>query len=316
MKWFLDSLERIFRNWKLKLFFIIIAITFAFIYHSYILSYEIIEIPLSYEINPNLSLLNEIPNSVLLKVKGRPEVLQKISSKDFKAFLDCQSLKEEGSYSIPINVEPLLKDNYGLQYSSEIDKIHLTLEKTKKALVEVIPSFSGSLKEGLGIEDVSLFPKKVIIEGPSSLISLLQQIPIQPIDLSTHQESFSQLVEIDTPFNIKASNKSLISINVTIKAIREFIRLDNVTIGFINLPSGFILNNFQEEGWISSYFIIKDKEDALKSLQNTFLIVDLSEIKSEGVFNLPVQILTKSEKQYISYGPHEVSLSIKKKEEL
>lgn len=315
MKWFLNSTERIFRNWRSKLVFIIIAIIFAFIYQTYILSYKIVEIPLYYEINPNLSLLNEIPNSIPIKVKGRGEILEKISSKDFKATLDSQVITEEGSYSIPINTEFLLKDHREIQYSSEIKRINLTLEKTKKSLVEVIPFFSGHLKEGLEVIDVSLFPKRVIIEGPSSLVNLIQQIPIKPIDLSTHQESFSQLVEVDTPFNLKVSNKSLISVNVTIKAIRESIRLDNVPIGFINLSSKFTIKNFKEEGWITSSFIIKDKEGSLKSLENTYLIVDLSEIEEEGAFNLPVQILTQAEKQYISYGPHEISLVIEIEDE-
>lgn len=314
MKGFLDFLEKVFRNWKTKLFFIFISLIFALVYHTYILSYKIIDIPLFYEINPTLSLLNEVPNTVPLKIKGREEILNQISSKDFKASIDSQNIKEEGFYSLSITIESQLKDTQGLQYSSEISKINLTLEKTKKALIEVVPSFSGSLGDGLEIEEINLFPKRVIIEGPISIVTLLQQIPIKPIDLSIHQESFSQLVEIDTPFNLKTSNKSLISINVNIKTIRESIQFDNIAIEVINLSPSLLIDNFEEEGWFASSFMAKDKDISIESLKDTQLIIDLSQIKGEGSFNLPVQILTKAEKQYLSYGPHEVSLSVKEKQ--
>ncbi|NLY42384.1 MAG: hypothetical protein GX066_00070 [Clostridiaceae bacterium] len=128
-----------------------------------------------------LVILNDINQTLNLKVKGRRKSLAALDKKDIKAFADLRGLNRTGEHSIQVQVEMsaegvsiLEKDPYLLVV--KLDKI---MEVQKP--IEVVSK--GEVKEPYIAMEPKVTPNTVTLKGPSSIISTIDSVRVS-VDLS------------------------------------------------------------------------------------------------------------------------------------
>lgn len=179
------------KNWGLKLFSFLLALILwlTLITPEKVFSDKSLTIPLElHNIPPEMELMERPLATIDVKIRASKSLINDITSANVHAVLNLEkaTLDQEdyplnkSMISIPSGAE--VRDIYPSQVS-------LKLERTKEILLDVQANIIGELKGGLKVENVGIFPPKVLIKGPESKVKDDYKVRTSPIDISTLTET-------------------------------------------------------------------------------------------------------------------------------
>ncbi len=179
------------KNWGLKLFSFLLALILWLILTGpeKVFSEKTLTIPLElHNIPPEMELMEKPLATIDVKIRASKSLVNDITSANVHAVLNLEkaTLDQEdyplnkSTISIPSGAE--VRDIYPSQVS-------LKLERTKEILLDVQANIIGELKGGLKVENVGIFPPKVLIKGPESKFKDDYKVRTSPIDISTLTET-------------------------------------------------------------------------------------------------------------------------------
>jgi YbbR domain-containing protein len=186
-EFFFALVERIFlRDWGTKLIAlgITLAIWFGVNGMRENATVTLKNVPLNLRVSNDMEITNSPNDEVELVIKLNSRDL--VITKDLSAF-------QSGAMAIPLTPETV---NLDLPAELKLEmirpnKIAIKLEKVLEREVEVKPEFEDLLPEGMEIYNKSVFPSKVRVRGPESIVKQLDSISTEKISLGNRKEAFS-----------------------------------------------------------------------------------------------------------------------------
>jgi YbbR domain-containing protein len=192
---------RVFANWPVKMLCFAAAVL-LFIFHNMTnLSERYFTIPLQLRSNPTLSPASEYPLRVRVSLRGDEDKVFSVLEEDITAFADLSRETGEGVFKFPIMIRKRAtgQNSDPIEIRVDPDTITLTLERRMVRNVRVAPIIRILPASGYNLEQYSVFPPAVTVEGPRSRIQKLASIGTDEIDLSGKREAFSMRVRLVKP---------------------------------------------------------------------------------------------------------------------
>lgn len=118
-------------------------------------------------------------DTVQVRVMGRQDRLNALRGSDFKAYVDLSEVSE-GSNQVPVKVELP-----GEVYFSRIEpkNVEVLVNEREGSDMDVDVVTSGTLPEGITIEDMSVSPKSVFVTGDADALENVSKVGVE-VDLS------------------------------------------------------------------------------------------------------------------------------------
>ncbi len=222
------------------------------------------------------SVKEDLPG-VVIKINSTPEKIQKVSAKDFNAYIDLNGLSE-GEHEVKVKVETNLSDVTILKIEPET--INVSLEVAKEKELPIVLDVQG--KPAIGYEVINSYPleNKLIVRGGSNLANAVQVKAVLNLT-GTETEKVERNVDLVVVNNVGEvlENLKLYSEEMTViveisKA--KITKTVNVEPKITELINDLFKGKIQV---VPSQVVVRGSEDALKLLSS----LETEEIKDEEV---------------------------------
>jgi YbbR domain-containing protein len=205
-------------NWGIKLISLGLSLMLWFYVTSKGKTEMTLTVPLELRSIPqNMAVVGPVASSLEVRVQGQERVLRDITTgKKLVGILDL-SMTKEGE-----NVVRLSPDD--ISRPSEVAVTHMSLSEVKVRLEPLIrktfrlkPVVHGVPASGYRLKNIVITPPKISVEGPSSVIKMLDSLQTMPIDIQGAAEDRS----IEPKIDYQGQSVKLIEKNVEVRIIIE-----------------------------------------------------------------------------------------------
>jgi YbbR domain-containing protein len=273
-------------------------------------------VPLRVETDSSLIPASPYPGMIRVGLRGDANTIYPIMEDDIQAYIDLNAYTEPGTYRAPVQIH-----RYGTAIRAEaleisVDPLELTmtLDERISKTVAVQARFRGVVESGYELSSHSLEPSHVAIEGPRSLLTNVDELFTENIELTGRSGDFSAAVRIqnDNPLLVIRGN----GFTEFRGSVREKQRAES----FENLPIGIegLGAQFSGELEISSGSVrIEGGQTIFDRTRNreVRLYVDCSGINAPGDFLLPVLVFFPHLFTIIRQDPQQVIIHILRREQ-
>lgn len=198
---------------------------------------------------------------VTVVIEGNKEEIKNINHGSVKAYIDLTEpiLNQPFKYTvrlsrkeIPDHIEVYLKEK----------SVFLRVEKKIKKEVSIVPNFGGSISTGYFIGNISIDPPNVVISGPESLISKIENINTELISVEGKEDDAEGVIDLLNPkVGLISISKDEVKYNVPIYEAKNVSRTE-LPIQVRNLPDGYQAEIKPET--VSVYVKLKDSINETK----------------------------------------------------
>lgn len=187
-----------------------------------------------------------------VEITSAQSVIDRISS--VKAFVDVEGIEESMTLTdVPVRIY----DNEGNQMNARIEPGTVTVDlevinPSKEVPIDV--TTTGELPDGVRLIETAAQAENVTVYAPSSQLEGIEQVEIEPIDLSEITETTTLEVTLLVPDNATSLSRETIEVTIEVEEETETtlddvdITIDNVTDGlnatFVSPESGQIAVTF------------------------------------------------------------------------
>lgn len=205
-------------NWGIKLISLGLSLMLWFYVTSKGKTEMTLTVPLELRSIPqNMAVVGPVASSMEVRVQGQERVLRDITTgKKLVGILDL-SMTKEGE-----NVVRLSPDD--ISRPSEVAVTHMSLSEVKVRLEPLIrktfrlkPVVHGVPASGYRLKNIVITPPKISVEGPSSVVKMLDSLQTMPIDIQGAAENRS----IEPKIDYQGQSVKLIEKNVEVRIIIE-----------------------------------------------------------------------------------------------
>lgn len=217
-------LRRLFlRNWGLKLFSFLLALILwiTLIPEEKIFSEKSLTVPLELHNLPSDMVIVEKPSAnVDVRIRAPKRLIGQITPSNVHAVLDLQNAR------IDVQDYVLNENMISIPQGAEVrevrpSQVNLKLERTIQALLEVEPTVTGELQEGLGVVKIEVAPSQVLVRGPESKVNQNDKVRTTPVDIT----SFTQSQEVEANLILPnpdlrlASSQTAVRVKIVIQEV-------------------------------------------------------------------------------------------------
>lgn len=203
-----------------------------------------------YMVRNNLQIVNDVNQTVNIKIQGKRYDISRLDTQDFYASVDLSEVTSAGKYNVALEVFAKTNEDYTLlevepkTLSLEIDKI-ITKEFP---ITGTAPDIS--LPEGFYVDDVTTSPETISVTGSASMLDKIERIEAK----STFHGEIMESTQTNSEIIIYGSNGTkivsdklklsteLVTVNIPIFKQKELPL--KVT---INYPAGFDTDSLKYE---------------------------------------------------------------------
>ncbi len=259
-----------------------------------------------------LTIANNIPKIVSIKIKGKYDIIQTIHPRTIFAYIDLKNTIEGKNI---VYVRTKLKKKKNIKIINVVPySVKVYMEKIYRKEVPVAPTIINSPAEGYIKAGESFYPTSVIVEGPKSIVEKMEVIRTKPIDIGGVTGSIYKDVEFDIhDVFVRTVNYNTIKIKINIKENFKTIIYNKFRVVVKNLQEKFIIAN---KDILFVKVKLKGPEERLKhirKLQDVFFI-DLRGIIKAGKYEKKVRYKLPWNCSLIYFKPKVIKLNIIKKE--
>uniref|UniRef100_A0A7C3I7R9 YbbR-like domain-containing protein n=1 Tax=Gracilinema caldarium TaxID=215591 RepID=A0A7C3I7R9_9SPIR len=312
--WKYDKLlDRLISNWPAKVLSLVIAILLSMFHKISILEERYFSVPLKIETSGDLLPSGPYPKVVRLTLKGEANALYPIQESDIEAYADLTKYTSPGIYRVPIQVQKKGSAVGITNLEIQVDPLELMipLDHSLTKQVPVTPSFRGYLESGYELSNYSLEPNQVTIYGPVNIVSNINDVTTDYIELTGRKENFSVVTKIVNKESlIKIEGPLTVTFSATIQqsiVIRTFEKLPIIVSG---LKSGLLARPQINFGTVKLQGSQLDLD--AYTPDSSLLSLDCSEIDKEGTYLLPLIVTAPKNFIVLRYEPLEIPVEIVK----
>jgi YbbR domain-containing protein len=217
-------LRRLFlRNWGLKLFSFLLALILwlALIPEEKIFSEKNLTVTLElHNLPSDMVIVEKPPADVDVKIRAPKRLIGQITPSNVHAVLDLRNAR------IDVQDYALNESMISIPQGAEVKEVRpsqvsLKLERTIQAMLEVEPTITGELQEGLGVVKIEVVPSQVLVRGPESKLNKNETVRTTPIDITAFTQS--QEVEanliLPNPDLRLASTQTAVRVRIVIQEV-------------------------------------------------------------------------------------------------
>jgi YbbR domain-containing protein len=309
-------LARIAENWPPKVISVAVAIVLVVFHRMSLLEERFFSVPLNVETDGSLIPSSPYPGMVRITLRGDANTIYPVLEDDIRAYVDLDGYIEPGTYRAPVLIRKhgTAMRAEALEIAVDPLELILTLDERLSKTVTLQAGFRGVVGSGYELSSYALEPSYVVVEGPKSLLTDVEKLSTESVDLSGRIEDFSAAVRIlnDEPlFIIRGSGFAEFHGSVREKQQAESFEnlpiqiegLDGRFSGELEIPSGSV----RIEGGHSIFDRTKE--------QDIRLYVDCASINASGDFLLPVLVFFPHLFTIIRQDPQQVILHVLRREQ-
>jgi len=112
-------------------------------------------------------------NTVSFRVTAKRSIIEKLSPSDFSAVADMNNL--ENGERIPVTISAKSYANY-ITISSKQNYLYVTLEDEATERFLISAQTSGTLEQGLAVDEVTCSPTVITVTGPEDVVSSIETV--------------------------------------------------------------------------------------------------------------------------------------------
>jgi len=310
--WKYDKLlDRLISNWPAKVLSLVIAILLSMFHRISVLEERYFSVPLKIETSENLVPSGPYPRVVRLILKGEANAIYPIQESDIEAYADLSKYTSPGLYRAPIQVQKKGSAVGVANLEIQVDplEVMIPLDQSLTKQVPVTPSFRGYLESGYELSNYSLEPSQVTIYGPVNIVSGINDVTTDYIELTGRKENFRVVTKIVNKESlVKIEGPLTVTFSATIQQsiiIRTFEKLPIIVSG--------LKNGLQARPQIN-FGTIKLQGSQLDldayTPESSLLSLDCSEIDKEGTYLLPLIVTAPKNFIVLRYEPLEIPVEI------
>ncbi len=198
----------------------------------------------------NMVLTHFHTDKVEIRIKARPESIERISTKDIRYIVDLYTdlefdpagdsdSIESGAYLIPLEKKriPLTPDIRLININPSYISVQLE-KKVSKQLKVTVPYIGEPAKGYIALEPATE-PASIELTGAASVIQAVTELRTKPIDISHADESFKKEIPLDLADNaLIQTSDPIIVVTIPIQQRLVTKTVDNIPIQVWNASSG------------------------------------------------------------------------------
>ena len=305
--------DRLAENWLAKVISFALAIVLVQLYKGSLLEKKYFYAPLVIENSGDLVPAVNIPRLVKVSVWGDSTVIAPIMEEHITAYMDLSAISSPGEYRIPIQAKLKGLASNISDFEVEPSDITLTLEESLSKRVNVRLNLGGVPAENYEVYERDVDPATVEIKGPHSVVSQIEEMLTNSVQIDNRKTGFSGYVEVfaSNPL-VSVIGTSRIAYSIKIREIVSLQTYEEIALYFENLNEKFevvtdsVLGNITVKGTKSNI--------ASWTLPENVLRVNCSNITKPGVYSLPVQAVIPGKLTLIDANPKNIQFEVKIKE--
>ena len=207
------------KNIWLKLASFILAIALWFFVVLSGRSGIFMDIPLMYINAPHEFEVVDFPKTLSVNIEGQERLIKSLKQNEINAVIDLSSAKEGKSFYT------VTHENIKLPKTLEVTSIDphiigITIEKQLRKTVPVHPAVVGVPERGFVIIEIKVAPETVVIEGPKSIISKINNIKTEPIDIAGLNHSLQYKVKLNMSNSSVKTDEQKVDVNIFVNRIK------------------------------------------------------------------------------------------------
>ena len=203
-----------------------------------------------YMIQNNLQIVNDINQTVNVKIQGKRYDISRLDSQDFYAAADLSEVTSAGKYNVSLEVFAKTNEDYTLL---EIEPKTLLLEIDKIITKEFPITGTApdiSLPEGFYADDVTTSPETISVTGSASMLDKIDRIEARSTfhgDIMESTQTNSEIIIYGSNGTKIVSDKLKLSTEIVTVNIPIFKQKELPLKLTINYPSGFDADSLKYE---------------------------------------------------------------------
>jgi YbbR domain-containing protein len=306
----INIVRKITYNWHIKL----ISLALAFILWVYVdslkqkerffsVSLEMKNVPEGYLVS------NDLPPSVKVVLRGKESRLALVDEEKLRAYVDLDgSVKEEARRTVSVD-RHLIPQGVSIK-EVEPRIIDVKIEKVEEKRVSVIPVIVNDPPDGYYFEDVQIEPEQLVVRGPESLLKNLNSVYTRDIDIRNITETTLREVAVDIKDSkIMVEGPESVSVRIIVKEQYVLKRITKREVLPRNLAKEFSAQ--LENRPISLLLRIPRILERVFSQEQCTLFIDLEQIRSPGVYQLPLVFETDvSDVSLMNMDPERIEVKV------
>ena len=300
-----------FNNFKVKLLCFFLAILMYFSISIFQRSTKIYNTNLRIDnLKDYLVIANRIPETIRIIAKDKKDVFDKISEEDFNVHLDLSKVsvgtksKAKLEWDVPKNM-----NSFFSSVKIEPAEIEVKVENLVEKNVSIIMNFVGDPAEGYVEKSSYVEPSVVRIQGPESIVSQIDNVKTETINIEGIRESFRREVKLVSDYPMV---KILGDANIYFEIIEE---TDVVSFSFNKAIFQNLKEQFAARLESPVEVSLKGPKSAISNVtKGDFdLIVDCANIAFPGEYSYEVNVKSPKDFTIISKKPERVKIIVEDK---
>jgi YbbR domain-containing protein len=208
------------KNWGLKLFSLLLAFVLwiSLIPEEKTFSEKTLTIPLeTVNIPPNMELVDKPEAQVDVTIRAPNRMINEITAANVVAKLNLQKATVF-QQEFPLNEAMISMPPGASVVRISPNQVKLKLERTKEAMLEIVPTIIGEVKQGHKSK-IEVVPARVLVQGPESKLREKDRVATVPVDVSelTKSAEFDVELILPRPDLRLASSKNRVKVRVLIE---------------------------------------------------------------------------------------------------
>jgi YbbR domain-containing protein len=185
-----------FRHLGLKVLSIVLAALIWLVVSGEQIVERALRVPLEFTNLPaDLELVGDPPDMVDVRVRGSSGALSRVAAGELVAVLDLRGARA-GRRLFHLTGEDV-RSPFGLEVVQlSPSNVSVTLEKSARKVVPVIPEVDGNPRDGYVVGTVSSEPATVEVAGPATAVSRLTEAITEPVSVQGAATTVSEMANI------------------------------------------------------------------------------------------------------------------------
>lgn len=244
-------------------------------------------------------------------IEGPRAFVRTVTEHEDRLVIDLNKSNARRQLAFEYDINPTqLKLPFGMVVERVLPKkLSIRLEKKASKIVPLRLQFSGQLPDRLSLNHAVLDPAEVEVYGPRSLISLLKELPIKPIELEALPGLDQVPVEIHLPDErLTLTSGYDIKFNYQLKASSSNFTLKEIPIRFLSEKRKIVSNiKFADVKLLVPEKILKNRSNVSSTVQ---VWADIPK-EAHGRTEVPLKVVLPPTIHLLEISPKSIIVNIK-----
>jgi YbbR domain-containing protein len=248
---------------------------------------------------------------VTFMIEGPRAFVRTVAEREDRLVIDLNRANARRQLNFNVDINPAqLNLPFGMVVERVLPRrLSIRLEKKASKIVPLRLQFSGALPDKLSLNHTHLEPSEVEVYGPRSLISMLKELPIKPIEL----ESLPGLDQIPVEVQLTDDRLTLtsgydIKFSYQLKAASSNFTLKDIPIRFLSEKRKIVSTiKFADVKLLIPDKIIKNRSNVSSTVQ---VWADIPE-EARGRVEVPLKVVLPPTIHLLEISPKTIIVNIK-----